>query len=345
MRSRAAIFVLGLAYGCSAEPESRTLEPERPFLEVVFPVGFSAGTLGETAPSDNLLTEERASLGRRLFFDPNLSRTRDISCASCHDPARAFTEPRSVSRGVGGQVGNRNAPSLVNLAAMRSGLFWDGRAPTLEAQVGQPITNPIEMDLALEEAVSRVGADQTYVEAFERAYESAPTSAALTGALASFLRVLVSGSSPYDRYLRGDSSALSESAQRGRDIFLGERGGCFHCHTERMLTNDGFFNNGTYVEGGDIGRQSVTGLAGDRGKFRVPGLRNVEATAPYMHDGSLPTLEAVIDQYARGGRGDPTTDAQIGPLALSQGDKADLVAFLKSFTDQGFLNDRRYRAP
>lgn len=313
-----------------------------PLVTTAIPPGF-AEALAETAPEDNALTEAAAQLGKRLFFDPILSRDRTVACASCHDPAFGFADPRPVSRGVGDRAGSRNAPHLANLAWVRTGLFWDGRAATLEAQAGQPIENPVEMNLSLPEAVARLNADATYVSAFQRAYAVAPTEDALRKALASFVRTLVSTDSAYDRFLRGDPSALSASAARGRELFLGERTGCFHCHSERTLTNDGFFNDGSYVEGGDVGREAITKRAGDRGKFRTPSLRNVALTAPYMHDGSVATLEAVVDQYARGGRGDPSTDVQVQPLDLDESEKADLVAFLRSLTDEAFVSDARFR--
>jgi len=312
--------------------------PERSLTEQLPPAGFPAP---EPLPAENALTEARAQLGRRLFFDRRLSRDGSVSCATCHHPQAAFADPAPVSTGVSNRRGTRNAPALVNLAWSRS-FFWDGRAPALEEQTGKPIENPDEMDLPLGEAARRVAADPSYARAFTAAYGAAPSEADLRRALASFVRTLVSGDSPYDRFLRGDAQALDPAARRGLALFEAEKSGCFHCHPAGTLTNDGFFNNGTFVEGGDPGRQTVTGLAGDRGKFKVPGLRNVAVTAPYMHDGSLATLEAVIEQYARGGRGDPTTDPSITPLSLTAGEKADLVAFLRALTDQAFVTDRRY---
>jgi cytochrome c peroxidase len=201
------------------------------------------------------------------------------------------------------------------------------------------------MNLPLAEAVARVAADASYGRAFADAYGGPATEETLRFALASFVRALVSGDSPYDRHLRGDDSAFGASELRGEMIFSSERGGCFHCHPSGALTNDGYFDNGTYVAGGDRGRQIVTGRTGDLGKFKVPGLRNVSVSAPYMHDGSLPDLAAVIDQYDRGGRGDPGTDPQIKPLGLTADEKLDLLAFLRSFTDDRFLHDQRYASP
>jgi cytochrome c peroxidase len=308
-----------------------------------------------------MLTEERAHLGKRLFFDPRLSRTGLISCSSCHDQAHAFSDPRPVSLGVDGRAGTRNAPALVNLAWGTS-FFWDGRARTLEDQAGQPIANPVEMDSTLDDAVQRVTAEASYVDAFRSAYGAATdtgttagsdaaagvttagsvTEAALRRALASFIRTLVSGDSPYDRFLAGDASALDAAEQRGEELFFSERTGCFHCHPRGTLTNAGFFNDGSYAPGGDTGRQMITGRTGDLGKFKVPGLRNVAASAPYMHDGSLATLADVLAQYDRGGRGHPSTDPQIAPLGLTDEEQADLLAFLEALTDAKFLEDPRF---
>ena len=305
------------------------------------PVGFPSGPISGTGPKDNALTEDRAQLGKRLFFDKRLSRTGDIACASCHDQAHAFADPRPVSAGVDGRSGTRNAPTLVNLA-WASTFFWDGRAKTLEEQARQPIENPLEMDLPLAEAVARVAADPLYDQAFQVAYSTGPTEDTVPKALASFIRTLVSGGSPYDRSLAGDGSALDPPAQRGEQLFFG-KAACFHCHPPGALTNDGFFDDGSYVDGGDVGRQAVTGRTGDIGKFKTPGLRNVAQSAPYMHDGSLATLKDVIEQYNRGGRGDPNTDPLIEPLSLSDDDKQDLLAFLQALTDDPFLVDPRFR--
>jgi len=334
-----AVLALWAATSCADEAGPPALGA---LTEVAPPAGFPGDTLRATSPADNTLTEGRAALGRRLFFEPMLSRTATVSCASCHDPARAFSDPAPVSTGVEGRRGTRNAPALVNLAWGRS-FFWDGRAATLEEQVGQPIENPLEMDLPLATAVERLRQDASYARAFAGAYDGPPSEATLRKALASFLRVLVSGASPYDRHLRGDDRAWSEAAGRGERLFFGEGAACFHCHVVGRLTNEGFFNNGSFVMGGDEGREALTGRMGDRGKFKVPALRNVAASAPYMHDGSLLTLEDVLAQYDAGGRGDASTDPQIRPLGLNADEKADLLAFLRALTDEDFLSDRRFR--
>jgi cytochrome c peroxidase len=198
------------------------------------------------------------------------------------------------------------------------------------------------MDLSLSDAVARIAADPSYVEGFRKAYGEAPSVDSLPKALASFVRSLVSGNSAYDRHLGGDDGDFGPQRQRGEALFLSEKCECFHCHSAGELTNEGYFNDGTYTEGGDTGRQQVSGRVGDIGKFKVPGLRNIAVSAPYMHDGSVPTLEAVIEQYDAGGRGDPTTDPLIKPMSLTSDEKADLLEFLNSFTDPTLLADPRF---
>jgi cytochrome c peroxidase len=335
------LLAFGSLAACSSGADAPVQDQSPSIIVSTAPAGFPKGTSSERAPADNALTEARAQLGKRLFYDPQLSRTSDVSCGTCHQQQFAFADPNAVSTGVEGLTGTRNAPSLVNAAWGRS-FFWDGRAFTLEEQAGQPIENPLEMALALPDAVERVAADESYVEAFRNAYGEAPSALSLQKALASFVRSLVSGNSPYDRHLRGDDSEFGPQRKRGEALFLNEKAECFHCHPSGSLSNEGFFNNGTYVAGGDTGRQQVTGRVGDIGKFKVPGLRNIAVSAPYMHDGSIATLEEVIEQYAAGGRGDPTTDPQIKPLSLSAEEKADLLEFLRSLTDQELLQDPRF---
>jgi cytochrome c peroxidase len=322
------------AAGCGADPPGPA---DAGAAAVEPPPGFPP----LPAPADNPPTADRIALGRRLFHDTRLSRTKEIACASCHLQQHAFADPRRVSVGVEGRQGKRNAPALVNLAWATS-LFWDGGVDTLERQAMAPIMDESEMDLPLEQAVARLAGDPEYEALFGRAFGEPPTPRGLTRALASFVRALVSGDAPYDRYRAGDRGALDGQALRGMALFFGERGECFHCHDGPHFTNDRHANNGTYVDGGDVGRQRVTGRAIDLGRFKVPTLRNVAVTAPYMHDGSIATLEDVVEHYARGGRGHPSTDPNVHRLDLGADDKQDLVAFLRALTDQSFLRDPRF---
>lgn len=296
------------------------------------------------APEENAPTPERIALGRALFYDVRLSSTREVSCSSCHRQANAFADPERVSRGVGGRLGVRNAPALVN-AAWATSLFWHGGAATLEVQAIEPIRNPNEMDFSLAGAAERLARDADMVAAFQRAYGAMPSEATIPRALASFVRSLVSGDSRYDRFRRGDQTALDAAERRGMDLFMGERAQCFHCHAGFNFTTNGFRNNGTRPDDPDMGRASITLREADHGKFRVPTLRNVGASAPYMHDGSLPTLESVIEHYDRGGAGHRNTDPVIGPLRLSASEKTDLVAFLRALDDEAFLREPRFGPP
>lgn len=346
MRRLGAAIAVGAALvagGCGSDASAPAPEPA-PLVSDLVPAGFPGGTPVTLAPADNALTEPRARLGQRLFFDKRLSRTGDVACASCHLAPNAFSDPNPVSTGTDGRQGTRNAPALVNLA-WNTSFFWDGRAATLEEQAGKPIENPAEMDLPLDEAVARLTADSSYASAFDVTYGGPVTELSLRQAIASFVRVLVSAGSPYDRHLQGDDSAFGDAERRGEAIFMSNKGGCFHCHPPGTLTNQGFFNDGSYNSGEDAGRQLVTNRTGDLGKFKVPGLRNVAASAPYMHDGSLASLEDVIDQYARGGNGNPATDPTIVPLLLSDGDRQDLLAFLNALTDSTFLADPKWTPP
>jgi cytochrome c peroxidase len=293
----------------------------------------------EPVPADNTITRARIELGKKLFYDTRLSRTAEVSCASCHKQENAFADPRPVSIGVHGRTGKRNAPALVNLA-WNTTYFWDGGVKTLEQQAIGPITNPLEMDMTMGEVVQRVSADPEYVRLSHAAYGSEPRPEVVTKAIATFMRSLVSGTSRYDRYLRGDKAALNDSEKRGAAIALGERGDCFHCHVGFNLTNNSFANNG--LVSADPGREMVTEKADDAGKFKVPTLRNVALTAPYMHDGSLKTLRDVVDFYSKGGQGHPNTDPTIRPLNLSEQEKEDLIAFLGSLTDEAFVKNPRF---
>jgi cytochrome c peroxidase len=283
------------------------------------------------APEANPPTPEKLELGRRLFRDPILSRDSTKSCSSCHLEAHAFADTARVSTGVHGQRGTRNAPPLHNRAFGRS-FFRDGRSPTLEDAVLRPIQAPDELSMTLPEVVRRLREHPTYPAAFAAAFDSAPIDdVALGRALATFVRSLLSGDSPADRFGVGDSLALTPAAIRGRALFLA-RANCTACHTGPYLTDERFHNTGVSWGRGDAGRETVTRDPADRGRFRTPSLRDVELTAPYMHDGSVRTLEEVVEFYDRGGGQNPSLDHRIRPLGLTPQERADLVAFLRALT-------------
>ena len=275
-------------------------------------------------------------LGKMLFFDPILSLDHSISCASCHKPDFAFADTISFSNGIKGKRTGRNTPSAMNVAS-RPYLFWDGRSPTLETQALQPISNPLEMGLPLDSAVARLKSSKIYTRAFEAVFHSEPTQLLLGQALAAFESSLETGDSPFDLFMAGDSSQISASAIRGRMIFV-TRAGCFDCHFTPDFTGDDFKNIGLFNgrDLNDSGRIKITGNPEDLGKFKVPGLRNVALTAPYMHNGMFKTLEEVVayynnpDAFVSGSIGRDTLLSK--PLNLTQTEKADLVAFLKSLT-------------
>jgi cytochrome c peroxidase len=283
-------------------------------------------------PTDNPLTPESIALGRDLFHDRRLSRDGTLSCAGCHDPARAFSGRVPVARGVGGAVGTRNAPTIVNRAWGRS-FFWDGRAPTLEEQVRQPILNPAELG-STPEAVEALARSRRYRSRFRAALGADPTFDDMTRALAAYVRTIVAGDAPYDRYLSGDARALGDEARRGLGLFSG-RARCVICHSGSLLTDERFHNTGVAWRSGalaDDGRGGVTLQPSDRGAFKTPTLREVARTAPYMHDGSLGTLADVINFYDGGGHRNPGLDPAIRPLGLTSAERRDLHAFLRSLT-------------
>ena len=284
-------------------------------------------------PEVNRLTHEKVALGRRLFFERRLSRTKKLACAGCHNPKRGFTDRRDVSVGVFGRKGSRNIPTLVNRGYGKS-FFWDGRTTTLEEQVLKPIEDPKEMDMTLGEVVARLKKKRRYREEFQEAFGREINPADLARALASYLRTISSGDSPFDRYIYGDREALSEQARQGLRIFRG-KGNCTACHLGPTFTDEQFHNTGVAWRDGkflDDGRFRITGGIEHKGKFKTPTLREVGRTAPYMHDGSLTTLEDVVDFYDDGGRKNPNIDPELRLLKLSTEEKRLLVAFLKSLS-------------
>jgi cytochrome c peroxidase len=274
-------------------------------------------------PADNPITPEKVELGRLLFFDPLLSADRTVSCASCHQPALGFGDSTRVSVGIHGRPGARNSPTLLNRVFGRS-FFWDGRAATLEQAVLMPVQDTMEMALSLPELVRRVSTDGRYPALFHSVFPgSAITDTTIARAIASYVRTLWTGDSPYDRFEAGDSTALTEAAQRGRGLFFG-RADCSDCHRGANFTDEQFHALGVSTS--------------SPGRFKTPTLRNVALTGPYMHDGSLRTLDEVVAFYDRGGNAATLAQGQgrggrrIRPLGLSAQERSDLVAFLRALT-------------
>ncbi|MDZ4663841.1 MAG: cytochrome c peroxidase [Bacteroidota bacterium] len=289
----------------------------------------------------NLATTE-AQLGEKLFFDPILSRDSTISCASCHRPEHAFADITPTSKGVFNRMGGRNTPSCMNMTN-RNFYFWDGRAETLEEQALGPIENPVEMDLPLSIAVKRLRANPYYYNSFINVFGKKPSKELIAKALSDFQSTLETSKSPFDKFMReDDSTAISASAKRGLDVFNG-KGKCFDCHFGIDFTgNDQFKSLGLY-NGKDLtdkGRFEVTGKASDLGKFKVPGLRNIAMTAPYMHNGMHKTLVEVIEYYNEPDKfvkNSINRDSLLNkPLGLTQEEKKDLENFLLTLTDERF---------
>ena len=275
-------------------------------LMLTIPLGLD---LYMPVPEGNPITPSKLALGRKLFNDRRLSRSGSVACASCHDPDRAFSDSRPLAVGVFGRIGRRHAPALINRGYGRS-FFWDGRITTLEEQVLKPIQDPNEMDLTLDEASSRVGL-------------SVPS---ISQALATYIRSILSGNSPYDRFINGKRRALTDEQQRGMQIFRG-RGNCTACHVGPTFSDERFHNTGVAWQNSrlqDEGRAN--------GTFKTPTLREVARTAPYMHDGSLATLANVVEFYSDGGRKHPYLDPDIRPLRLTDEEKRSLIRFLESLS-------------
>lgn len=277
-------------------------------------------------------TEAQVALGRQLFFDPRLSSDGTVACATCHRPEYGFADPRPLSIGVGGALTKRNAPSLFN-KGVSVDVHWDGAAATLEAQALMPIEHPDEMALGVDGAVRFLAGDDGYRSAFEAAYGGPPDAETLGGALAAFVRALTVGDSPVDRFRDGDVDALSAEAEAGLWLFEG-KGRCWRCHEGPNFSDESFHNTGVGAVDGapEDGRFAVTGEERDRGRFRTPGLRMLTRTAPYMHDGSLATLEEVVEFYRDGGRANANLSDRIAPIRLTDREAANLVAFLEALS-------------
>jgi cytochrome c peroxidase len=330
-------------------------------LDFELPLGLAAGASQVQGVADNPLTRAKIELGRQLYFDPRLSADGKVSCASCHTPDEGFARHTQFGVGISGQVGGRNSPPSYN-RILSGPQFWDGRAISLEAQAIGPIANPIEMGNTHEECVATIKKSPVYEREFQLVFGELSIDT-VAKAIATFERTLVTGPSPYDyeerlrpfadvdidelktddpelyqKYLSYKEAAeqhpMSDSAKRGRDLFFGTKGNCTACHVGANFSDEKYHNLGVGMdvddEHLDHGREAVTKDEVDRGAFKTPTVRNVEHSAPYMHDGSQKTLEEVVEWYAKGGHPNPHLDAKIKKLDLNDQDKQDLVAFLKA---------------
>lgn len=290
-------------------------------------------------PAGNTFSEVRWNLGKKLFFDPVMSSDSTISCASCHDPSLAFSDDKVFSDGVQNRSGTRNASPLFNVA-YHPYFTREGGVPTLEMQVLVPIQEHNEFDFNILLIAERLNKNPEYVARSQEAYDRNPDAFTITRSLATFERSLLSGNSPFDQFFyQGDSEAMSRKEHDGMNLFFSEKTGCAECHSGYNFTNYAFENNGLYESYPDSGRFRLTGNESDRALFKVPSLRNVKLTGPYMHDGSFETIEAIIAHYNTGGKDHLHKSALIKPLNLSAKEQSDLLAFLKSLTDQTFVEN------
>jgi len=314
-------------------------------------------------PADNPMTIEGVILGRLLFYEERLSGDNTQSCASCHAIANAFSDPNQFSTGINGIQGNRNSMALINLGWQKF-FFWDGRSSTLEKQILEPVPNPIEMHQSWKDAIAKLASDVKYRNLFYKAFgEEGIDSSKVAKSMAQFIRTLISGTSKYDvmyKYENGytlsavDQAILTTITNEewgGYDLFKSLNGAdCFHCHNGPLMQVQKFSNNGLDATFADHGRAGITGNPNDMGKFKVPTLRNIALTAPYMHDGRFTTLEQVIEHYSSGINQSSTIDPLIefafqGGVQLDAEGKSILKKFLETLTDYNFINNPNFKDP
>ncbi len=294
-----------------------------------------------SVPDDNGYTKERWTLGKKLFYETSLSQDGQVSCASCHDPEKFFTDGLATSFGNQQLMGIRNAPSLANVV-FEPYLLREGGVPSLEMQVLVPFQEHNEFGLNILEAVDRLKSDPEYLGLAEEAYDRTMDAFVITRAIANFQRSLVSANSAYDQYLIG-SYCLSDKEAEGMALFESERLACSQCHNGILFTDHSFKNNGLYIEYDDPGRFRLTNEPSDLATFKVPSLRNVAETAPYMHDGSFTSLAQIIDHYASGGFDHPNKSEIVDGFTLNQPEKEALISFLKTLTDHSFSSDPKFK--
>jgi cytochrome c peroxidase len=362
LRNISVLFLLALLVQACSDDDTKE-QTSTGVQHDTTPYNLSTGAFEQPSIApDNQLTVQGVKLGRMLFYEKRLSRDGSMSCASCHRQEHAFSDTSLFSEGVRGKLGKRQAMAVFNMAWNDNEFFWDGRAHLLRDQSLKPIQDSLEMDETLENVIQKLEADQLYKDQFMRAFGSEEiTEAKMALAMEQFMNSIVSVESKYDRYLRGEVT-LDTNEERGRVLFFSEfnpgfpqlsGADCQHCHSGRNFENDRYMNNGldTDAEISDNGRMDVTGRASDKGKFKVTSLRNVAITPPYMHDGRFQTLEEVVDHYNSGLKNSSTLDPTLlypinsGGLQLSEEDKRDLVAFLKTLTDEVLPNNPEYSDP
>lgn len=314
-----------------APEDQPATEPQAATFEIEPPLGLPPVPI----PDDNPMTAEKVELGKLLYFDPRVSLDGKISCATCHDPKMAWAEQTPTSTGIHGQVGQRNSPTVIN-SAYATSQFWDGRAKTLEEQAVGPVGNSIEMGHSMAGVVETFNQIPEYRERFQKVFGTDVTEEGFAKAVAAFERTVLSGNSPYDKYQAGDEDALTEAQKQGLESFMDD---CAMCHTPPLFSNYRFFSAGIGrdKETPDEGRMDATGRDRDRGKFRVPALREVANTAPYFHDGSVATLEEAVALMMAGGTDHPDVSPMLKTLAEHEHtdeDQANMVEFLKALSGE-----------
>ncbi len=337
---------------CTSDTDSNEIVYLPNYVNLDIPLVFQDRILPPVIPANNPLTAEGIALGKKLFFDKNLSANGTQSCAGCHSPSNSFTDGRQYSVGIDNIEGNRNSMPLFNLAwNYEDRFFWDGRELSLERQIFDPITNPIEMHNSVSNVVNELQNDIEYPNLFFEAFGTEIIDSVLIGkAIAQFERTIISANSKFDKYLLGQVN-LTDQELEGLNVFMDEdRGDCFHCHGNEnnpLWTDNIFHNNGLDNDFLDLGLGYVTGDPNDNGKFRTPSLRNLAFTAPYMHDGRFTTLDEVIDHYSEGLQDSETIDPLMkmisqGGVQLSQEEKTNLKAFLLTLSDYDFISNMDY---
>lgn len=332
------LFTIGSLFIISCNKDPKTTINSFESLSVP-PPGFPVIPF----PDDNKLTKERWELGKRLFYEKKLSKSVTISCASCHLPQFAFSDTTAASIGDEDKIGRSNSPTLANVA-YNPYYLRIGSLPTLEQQVQVPIQEHDEFNNNIVDIVNILKQDSSYEQQAQQAYNRSFDPFVLTRAIATFERTFISGQSAYDKYhFQGKKQALNDAQKRGEQLFFSDKTNCAKCHNGFNFTNYAFENNGLYNVYLNEGRKQITRLDEDEALFKVPTLRNIELTAPYMHDGSLKSLEAVVAHYVSGGSAFKNKSEIIKPLSLTALEKQDLVAFLKSLTDKEFVNNKLFK--
>ncbi len=317
---------------CKDDEVSQCVEADSPYI-LEIPAHFPAIDF----PEDNELTVKRVELGRRLFYDTRLSADNTISCASCHHQELAFSDGLRVSEGIEGRLGKRNAPTLGNVVYQER-LFGEGGVPNLEIQILAPIGDENEFAHDVVQIESDLRSDATLNGLSKLAYNREIDIYVITRAISCFERTMITGNSRYDQFLN-EGLELTEEEEVGRELFFGEQLKCGTCHSGHNFTDGGFHNIGLYLTYEDEGRYRITNDEADKGKFKTPTLRNIELTAPYMHNGSIGTLEEVVEHFNSGGLGHENQSELVVPLELTEQEKSQLLAFLKSLTDNEFINN------